>query len=125
MKGPGSRSAAPRSERPQLQGPGVLRRRYVRHSPSPVVEAPPSPSTPGEAPAPTEVSSPRGIWASSSLVPGFIALQLVCQLALLVEALAPLRVVFRILTFGVSLALIALVPGRLLRHPALPFVLAA
>jgi hypothetical protein len=67
----------------------------------------------------------RGFWASSFLVPAFIALQILCQLALLVEVLSPLRVVFRIFTFGASLGMLVLVRGRHLRHPSLPFVLAA
>lgn len=114
-------------KRPQLQGPGVLRQRYVRPARVSLAKAPtvgPTASA-GEAPASTAAASPRNFWTSGYLVPGFIGLQLVCQLALLVEAFSPLRVIFRILSFGVSLVLLAAVPGRHLRHPALPFVLGA
>ena len=127
MKAPGSRPTLPRPERPQLQGPGVLRQRYGRRLPVPGAKAPvsPSPLPVGESPAAPEAVAPRGFWSSPQLVPGFVLLQLVCQIALLVEALSPLRVVFRILSFGASLVLLSLVPGRHLRHPALPFVFAA
>lgn len=120
MKGPGARTPLAPSRRPQLQGPGVLRRRYVRRVP---VEA--SPETGSEAAAPPEAAPRRSFWTSSHLVPGFVYLLILSQLALLVEALAPLRVVFRIVSFGASLALLGLVPGRHLKHPALPFVLGA
>jgi hypothetical protein len=56
-------------------------------------------------------------------VPGFICLQIGCQLSLLVEAISPLRVLIRILAFGCSLLLLMLVPGRSLRHPAIPLLL--
>ncbi|MFL5348761.1 MAG: hypothetical protein ACJ8AT_28530 [Hyalangium sp.] len=59
------------------------------------------------------------------MVTGFLCLQIVCQLALLVEAISAIRVVVRILMFGVSLALLVLVPGRRLRHPATPFLIAS
>ncbi len=75
--------------------------------------------------APESAPARGSIWASSFVVPCFIAVQILCQLALLVEALAPLRVVFRIFSFGASLGMLVLVPGRSMRHPALPFVLAA
>jgi hypothetical protein len=48
----------------------------------------------------------------------FVVLQFVCQLALLVEALGPLRILIRTASFGISLALLALVPGRGAQHPA-------
>ncbi|MFP2934178.1 hypothetical protein ACLESO_55470, partial [Pyxidicoccus sp. 3LG] len=64
-----------------------------------------------------------GLLSSGKVVPLFIGLLMVCQLALLVEAIAPLRVVVRILAFGVSLLLLVLVRGRSLKHPALPFVM--
>lgn len=126
------RFGASSAVRPQLQGPGVLRRRYTRGSPTqwgpPTAEAgsastlAPDVSS-GEAP----VSAPvrQGFWGSSLVVPCFIAVQILCQLALLVESLSALRVVFRIFSFGASLAMLALVPGRSLRHPALPYVLGA
>jgi len=58
-------------------------------------------------------------------VPWFVVTLIVCQLVLLVEALSPLRVVVRILAFGMSLLLLAMVPGRGARHPALPYILGA
>ncbi|MFL5349885.1 MAG: hypothetical protein ACJ8AT_34335 [Hyalangium sp.] len=73
----------------------------------------------------TSAPPPQNFWASSLVVPCFIALEILCQLALLVESLSALRVVFRILSFGASLAMLVLVPGRSLRHPALPLVLGA
>ncbi|MCY1016827.1 hypothetical protein [Pyxidicoccus sp. MSG2] len=119
---------APGVVRPQLQGPGVLRRRYVRRAPGAPLEA----LAPGArvesaasetAAAPTPVRG--GLLASGKLVPLFIGLLMACQLALLVPAIAPLRVVVRILAFGVSLLLLVLVRGRSLKHPALPFILGA
>ncbi|RKH67991.1 O-antigen ligase family protein [Corallococcus llansteffanensis] len=103
-----------RSERPRLRGPGVLHQRYVRRA---VVAAVP--------PAPAEVEKPVGFLGSGRVVVAFIAMLFVCQLALLVEALSPLRVVFRILAFGMSLALLVLVKGRRLKHPAMPFLVAS
>ncbi|MFY2564145.1 hypothetical protein ACN469_41525 [Corallococcus terminator] len=104
---------APLPVRPGLQGPGVLGRRLVRR----VSEGPRE-----VARSPARSS---GFLSSSQWVPVFIGLLIICQLALLVEAIAPLRVVVRTLAFGLSLALLALVPGRGLKHPALPFVLAS
>ncbi|NBD07484.1 hypothetical protein [Corallococcus silvisoli] len=100
--------------RPQLRGPGVLHSRYVRRALEPVARA-----------APTPASAPTGLLGSGRLVVAFIVLLFVCQLALLVEALAPVRVVFRILAFGTSLALLALAKGPRLKHPAKPFLLAS
>jgi hypothetical protein len=125
MRAPRSRGLSSQA-RPQLQGPGVLHRRYGRRAP---VEPPPSApeaekDSGSEAPA-GEVAPPRPRWASSRLVTGFICLQIGCQLALLVEAISAVRVVIRILAFGISLALLALVPGRRLQHPAVPFLLAS
>jgi hypothetical protein len=102
------------SPRPQLRGPGVLHTRYVRRSASPSVQA-------VAAPAPAA----PGFLGSGSVVVAFIVLLFVCQLALLVEALAPARVVFRILSFGTSLALLGLAKGPRLKHPAMPFLLAS
>jgi hypothetical protein len=42
----------------------------------------------------------------------YLALQIVCQLALLVPVLAPFRLIFRISAFGSSLAILLLAPGR-------------
>jgi hypothetical protein len=127
MREPRHRTPSPQG-RPQLQGPGVLHRRFVRRAPA---EAQP-PSLPeemkgsqGETPAEEAAPPKRRLLASSRLVTGFIYLQIGCQLALLVEAISAVRVVIRILAFGVSLALLALVPGRRLRHPAMPFLLGA
>jgi hypothetical protein len=72
---------------------------------------------------PTEAAPRERTWATSRLVTGFICLQIGCQLALLVEAMSPVRVLVRILAFGCSLLLLALVPGRRLKHPAIPFLL--
>jgi hypothetical protein len=67
----------------------------------------------------------QGLFASSRLVPLFIVALIGCQLSLLVEALSPLRVVVRTLSFGLSLFLLAVVRGRSLKHPARPFLLGA
>lgn len=109
MKGPSPTGAA----RPQLQGPGVLKRRFVRRVPDA-----PGTNARGEA-------APGGLLASSQLVPLFVCLLIGCQLALLVEAIAPLRVAVRVLAFSISLLLLVLVRGRSLKHPALPFIMAA
>ncbi|RKH32753.1 hypothetical protein D7X12_36920, partial [Corallococcus sicarius] len=108
-------------ERPRLRGPGVLHQRYVRRAPV-AAGAPALALAPAPAPAPVE--RPVGFFGSGRVVVAFIGLLFGCQLALLVEALSPLRVVFRILAFGTSLALLALVKGRRLKHPAMPFLLA-
>ncbi|WP_426736637.1 hypothetical protein [Myxococcus faecalis] len=125
------RPPAPR--RPGLQGPGVLGRRYVRRAvgaPLEVVSPAASVRTRGSpdegASTPPSRPTSRANWLSSSrLVPLFVCLLIGCQLALLVEAISPLRVVVRILAFGLSLVLLFVVPGRSLRHPAFPFVLGA
>ncbi|WP_074949391.1 O-antigen ligase family protein [Myxococcus fulvus] len=116
--------SAPRpSSRPQLQGPGVLGRRYVRRAPgAPLEVAPPQQPRPPSKDAPPVTASRTGLLSSNRLVPLFIGVLVACQLALLVEAIAPLRVLVRILAFGLSLALLVLVPGRGARHPAVPFV---
>lgn len=49
---------------------------------------------------------------------GFVGLQIVCQLALLFESLSPLRVVWRVAAFSVSLAAIVLIPGLSRWHPS-------
>lgn len=113
-----------REPRP-LQGPGVLRRRYVRAPVPAPVELPRPGEAGGTRGEPHEAPSPQGGWASSRLVTGFIWLQIGCQLALLVEAISGVRVVVRMLAFGVSLALLVLVPGRRLRHPAMPLLMAS
>ena len=115
-----------RAPRP-LQGPGVLRRRYVR-SPAPM-QAETSETggqgKDGSRPPSTEGTARQSRWTSGRLLTGFVCLQIACQLALLVEAISAVRVVVRILAFGVSLALIFLVPGRSLRHPAMPLLIAS
>ncbi|MFP2895821.1 hypothetical protein [Corallococcus sp. 4LFB] len=107
-----ARSAS--TPRPRLQGPGVLHQRYVRRAPQPAVQ-----------PSSTPATASTGLLGSGHVVVAFIALLFVCQLALLMEALAPVRVVFRILSFGTSLALLVLVKGPRLKHPAMPFLLAS
>jgi hypothetical protein len=121
----------------------VLRRRYVRRAPGGPLEA--VSAVPHDAPGPLPAAAPPGaagaggapqaaaaragalgrLLASGRVVPLFVLMLIVCQLALLVPALAPLRVVVRILAFGVSLVLLVLVRGKSLRHPALPYVLGA
>ena len=49
---------------------------------------------------------------------GVVCVQIVCQLALLFETLAPFRVLFRSSAFGISLYAIIGVSGRANRHPA-------
>jgi hypothetical protein len=101
----------------------VLRRRFVRPA---VVPAPAPESSAEGAPSSAREAEPRQeLRRGQRLVIGFIGLQIACQLALLMEAVSPVRVVVRILAFGLSLALLALVPGRRLRHPAMPFLIAA
>ncbi|NVJ23378.1 hypothetical protein HUW62_19320 [Myxococcus sp. AM011] len=109
----------PLPARPGLQGPGVLGRRLVRRAPNAPLEVVSS----GPPRAERKAAPRTGLLSSSKLVPLFILVLISCQVSLLVEAIAPLRVVVRILAFGMSLALLVLVPGRSLRHPALPFVL--
>src|SRR5512146_1467808 len=52
------------------------------------------------------------------LLEGFVALEIICQLALLSSTLAPFRVVFRTAVFGVSLGLLFVLPGHGKQHPA-------
>ncbi|NMO19684.1 hypothetical protein HPC49_18125 [Pyxidicoccus fallax] len=122
--------------RPQLQGPGVLRRRYVRSAPGAPLEAVALDAPRPAAGASGAVAAPVGappqrvgtlgrLLASGRVVPLFILMLICCQLALLVPAMAPLRVVVRILAFGLSLLLLVAVRGRALKHPALPFVMGA
>ncbi|QSQ10936.1 O-antigen ligase family protein [Myxococcus landrumensis] len=114
---------SPLTARPGLQGPGVLGRRFVRRGPDAPLEVVGEPAAaPNQAQPP---ASKQGLLSSSKLVPLFVAMLIGCQLLLLVNAIAPLRMVVRILAFGLSLALLVLVPGRALKHPALPFVLGA
>ena len=47
-----------------------------------------------------------------------MAVELLCQLALLSSTLAPFRVVFRIAVFGLSLGLLFVLPGHGKQHPA-------
>ncbi|MBN1209559.1 MAG: hypothetical protein JXB05_32215 [Myxococcaceae bacterium] len=110
--------------RPRLQGPGVLRRRFVRPAPAQA----PSPAASEEGGTPggeQEAESRQRLRKGGRLIIGFICLQIACQLALLVEAISPVRVLVRTLAFGLSLALLAFVPGRRLRHPAMPYLIAA
>ncbi|HEX5725969.1 MAG TPA: hypothetical protein VFX98_10925 [Longimicrobiaceae bacterium] len=58
-------------------------------------------------------------------VQGFILFQLVCQLALLIPGIGPARIAVRMAAFGASLALLVLLRGRGVAHPAAgPAVLA-
>ncbi|ADO74728.1 O-antigen ligase family protein [Stigmatella aurantiaca] len=122
MRRPGGRAPTSFGSPLPLQGPGVLHQRYVRRVPAPGDAAP---GAGREAPPVPERAERKGLLSSSALVPLFIAVQILTQLALLWEVLAPLRMIFRIFSFGASLLLLALVPGQRLRHPALPFALAA
>src|SRR5438132_8577714 len=54
----------------------------------------------------------------SRLLEYFVALEIICQLALLSATLAPFRVFFRIAVFGVSMVLLFLLPGHGKQHPA-------
>jgi hypothetical protein len=56
---------------------------------------------------------------------GFILLEIGCQVALLFEAIAPLRSVIRSASYGVSLALLVALPGRGRGHPARPWIVVA
>lgn len=115
-----------RAPRP-LQGPGVLRRRYARSAAPMQAETsgPGGERREGSGRPSTEVAARQSSWASGRVLTGFVCLQVGCQLALLVEGISVLRVVVRILAFGVSLALLFLVPGRSLRHPAMPLLIAS
>jgi hypothetical protein len=72
-----------------------------------------------------ETAPGQSRWTSSRLVTGFMCLQIGCQLALLVESISVMRVLVRMLAFGVSLALLFLLPGRRLQHPAAPLLIAS
>src|ERR1700676_5266324 len=63
---------------------------------------------------PAAVRQPR----ASRLLEYFILLEIISQLALLSSTLAPFRVFFRIAAFGVSLALLFVLPGHGKQHPA-------
>jgi hypothetical protein len=54
----------------------------------------------------------------SRLLEYFVALEIICQVALLSSTLAPFRVIFRIAVFGVSLGLLFVLPGHGKQHPA-------
>lgn len=62
----------------------------------------------------TQIRQPK----PSRLLEYFIALEIICQLALLSSTLAPFRVFFRTAVFGVSLMLFFLLPGYGKQHPA-------
>jgi hypothetical protein len=132
MSGPG-RGGSSASARPQLRGPGVLRQRYTRGGPRRAGQELAEETEPSSATSPVTASSQppesarasRRFWSSGYLVTGFICLQFGCQLALLVDAISGVRVLVRVLAFGLSLALLVLVPGRRLQHPAMPALIAA
>jgi hypothetical protein len=65
-----------------------------------------------ELPGPVREGEP---W---SWVERFVLLQLLCQLALLVPGIGPVRLLVRLAALGSSLVLLATVPGRGARHPA-------
>ncbi len=62
----------------------------------------------------TQIRQPK----PSRLLEYFVALEIICQLALLSSTLAPFRVVFRTAVFGVSLGLLFVLPGHGKQHPA-------
>ena len=72
-------------------------------------------------PAPTlDYAAPRRGAESLSEVRwiiGFLVLEFICQLALLVPSLSPLRVLLRSAAFGASLIMLGQAPGRA-RRPA-------
>jgi hypothetical protein len=55
---------------------------------------------------------------ASRLLEYFVLVEIICELALLSSTLAPFRVFFRIAAFGVSLALLFVLPGHGKQHPA-------
>src|SRR5690242_19946713 len=73
---------------------------------------PPSQHWQSSAGVPLRLSKP------SRLIEWFVALEIICQLALLSPAMAPFRVVFRTAVFGVSLGLLFVLPGQGKQHPA-------
>jgi hypothetical protein len=54
----------------------------------------------------------------SRLIERFVILEIICQLGLLSATLAHFRVLFRTAAFGLSIALLVLLPGRGRLHPA-------
>jgi hypothetical protein len=58
------------------------------------------------------------IRSASFWLVGIVVVQIGCQIALLFEALSPLRVFFRTASFGVGLVALAVVQGRAAQHPA-------
>src|SRR5438105_1441243 len=62
----------------------------------------------------THVRQPK----PSRLLEYFVALEIICQLALLSATLAPFRIFFRTAVFGASMALLFLLPGHGKQHPA-------
>src|SRR5260370_21398763 len=74
----------------------------------------PTPRPPGRSTAGTQIRQPK----PSRLIEYFVALEIICQLALLSPTLAPFRVFFRTAVFGVSLMLLFVLPGHGKHHPA-------
>ena len=64
------------------------------------------------------VARRKGVGRSERLIQIYILVQIVCQLALLPSVLAPFRSGFRVASFGFSLLMLAMVPGRAAPHPA-------
>jgi hypothetical protein len=67
-----------------------------------------------------EYVPPIGRSASAFWLIAFVIFQMVCQVLLLFEVPNAVRLFLRTAAFTSSLALILIVPGRSLRHPALP-----
>jgi hypothetical protein len=63
-------------------------------------------------PATLDAPRARSGVAGPGWIYGYLAVQIVCQLALLSTTLAPSRVIFRSAAFGTSILFLALVPGR-------------
>jgi hypothetical protein len=83
------------------------------------------PQTATAVPASAFAGKARSARQAALYLQAFILLQIVCQSALLVEALSPLRIVLRTATFGLSLAALVLIPGGSCVHPARPWLLAS
>jgi hypothetical protein len=71
--------------------------------------------------SPPPTNRPTAERVAAQWVLGLLGLQIACQVALLFEELAPLRVVFRSAAFAGSLIGLAAVAGRPGRHPSRPY----
>lgn len=90
--------------------------RSLRPPPTTASRSPREPDDTVRRSAVHRASRPGG--ASAAWLQGFMGILIAGQLALLVPGLGPLRLVVRMAVFGVSLLLLALLPGRGRRHPA-------